>query len=118
MSPASGRQFFWIPSTNVFVSQSGHLIIQLDICGIQNGDLQVTAEKGKLRIAGHRRNPEFAAAKAMLVNEIPAGPFESVLELPSGFDIARASSAYVNGVLRISVPKQKSSNPPEMHSGN
>ena len=36
--------------------------------------------------------------------EINYGPFESVLELPSGYDLGQAKAAYLNGFLRIDVP--------------
>jgi HSP20 family molecular chaperone IbpA len=36
--------------------------------------------------------------------EINYGPFESVLELPSGYDLTQAKAAYLNGFLRIDVP--------------
>jgi len=106
MSPAPSRQFFWIPTANVFISQSGQLIIQLDLSGMQSADLEVISDGDKLRITGHRRNSEVAAAKAILINEIAAGPFESVLELPSGFDMAQATCTYSGGVLRVIVPQK------------
>jgi HSP20 family molecular chaperone IbpA len=36
--------------------------------------------------------------------EISYGPFESVLELPPGYDLSRAKAVYLNGFLRIDVP--------------
>ena len=36
--------------------------------------------------------------------EINYGPFESVLELPPGYDLGQAKAAYLNGFLRIDVP--------------
>jgi HSP20 family molecular chaperone IbpA len=36
--------------------------------------------------------------------EINYGPFESVLELPPGYDLSQAKAAYLNGFLRIDVP--------------
>jgi HSP20 family molecular chaperone IbpA len=36
--------------------------------------------------------------------EINYGPFESVLELPQGYDLGQAKAAYLNGFLRIDVP--------------
>jgi HSP20 family protein len=36
--------------------------------------------------------------------EISYGPFESVLELPPGYDLSQAKAIYVNGFLRIDVP--------------
>ena len=36
--------------------------------------------------------------------EINYGAFETVIELPAGYDLARARAAYQNGFLRIDVP--------------
>src|ERR1039458_2808223 len=36
--------------------------------------------------------------------EINYGPFESVLEMPEGYDLSQAKAAYLNGFLRIDVP--------------
>jgi HSP20 family molecular chaperone IbpA len=36
--------------------------------------------------------------------EINYGPFESVLEVPPGYDLGQAKAAYLNGFLRIDVP--------------
>ena len=37
--------------------------------------------------------------------EINYGPFETVLDLPAGYELARAKAIYVNGFLRIDVPQ-------------
>jgi HSP20 family molecular chaperone IbpA len=36
--------------------------------------------------------------------EISYGPFETVLDLPAGYDLSHAKAIYVNGFLRIDVP--------------
>ena len=36
--------------------------------------------------------------------EISYGPFETVLDLPAGYDLTRAKAIYVNGFLRVDVP--------------
>ena len=118
MTHAPSRQPSWIPNTNVFISASGQLIVQVELGGIHSDDLQLTKNGRELRIAGQRRNSEFATAKTILVHEINTGPFESVLELPPGFDLARSSSAFLNGVLRVIVPKKDSSQPPQLPLNN
>jgi HSP20 family molecular chaperone IbpA len=118
MNSAPGRKPFWTPRTNIFISQSGQLVVEVDLGGMQSGDLELTADGARIKIKGHRRNSEVAAAKTVLVNEIPAGPFESVLEIPSGFDVAHASSAYLNGVLRIVFPKRESPRAPKLYRGD
>jgi HSP20 family molecular chaperone IbpA len=104
MSPAPGRQPVWIPNTNVFISSSGHLIVQVELSSLRSDDLEITIEGRRLRIVGHRRNSEFAAAKTILVHEMHTGPFESVLELPPEFDLTHAKASYLNGVLSIVFP--------------
>jgi HSP20 family molecular chaperone IbpA len=41
--------------------------------------------------------------------EINYGPFESVLEIPAGYDLSQAKASYLNGFLRIDVPLQQRS---------
>ena len=94
----------WVPNTNVFVSKTGDLIIKVDLSGLIAGDFEVTVESRKLRIKGVRRDSEVSDSRQLWVNEIPGGPFETVLEVPEGIDLSAVSSAYVNGVLRILVP--------------
>jgi HSP20 family molecular chaperone IbpA len=36
--------------------------------------------------------------------EINYGTFESLIELPEGYDLNHAKAAYLNGFLRIDVP--------------
>jgi HSP20 family molecular chaperone IbpA len=46
--------------------------------------------------------------------EINYGIFETVLELPPGYDLSKAKASYLNGFLRIDVPvspQSKSKNP-------
>ena len=57
-----------------------------------------------MRIAGNRPDGCRAAKASFLVMEINYGPFESVLELPPGYDLSQAKAAYLNGFLRIDVP--------------
>ena len=108
MKPEFGRQPIWIPNTNVFIADSGHLIIQVELSSMRSDDLEIILEGRRLRVAGHRRNSEFSTAKDILVQEIRSGPFESVLDLPPGFDLAHAKAVYLNGVLTIDVPKEDS----------
>ena len=104
MNPEPDQTRHWLPNTNVFVSKTGDLIIKVDLSGLLAGDVEVTVENKSLRIKGVRRDSEVGDSRQLLVKEIPAGPFESVLEIPEGFDLSASSSAYLNGLLRIVVP--------------
>jgi HSP20 family protein len=66
--------------------------------------LEITVEGNRLRISGNRPDGCRAAKCSFLVMEINYGPFESVLEVPPGYDLGQAKAAYLNGFLRIDVP--------------
>jgi HSP20 family molecular chaperone IbpA len=95
---------YWVPNTDAFVALSGELIVCLELSGMQRNDFEINIEGATLRITGQRPSSGITTARTVLVHEINAGPFELVLEVPAGFDLARSSSVYANGALRITVP--------------
>src|SRR5512142_3062257 len=93
----------WVPNTDVYVTDNG-LVIKVELAGMRSEHLEITVEGNKLRIAGNRPDGCRAAKCNFLVMEINYGPFESVLEVPPGYDLSQAKAAYLNGFLRIDVP--------------
>ena len=96
----------WVPNTDVYVTESG-LVIKVELAGMRKEDLQLVIEGNKVKINGHRPDGCRAPKCKFLVMEINYGAFESVIELPAGYDLARAKAAYQNGFLRIDVPLGK-----------
>ena len=96
----SGR---WVPNTDVYVTDTG-LVIKVELSGMKSDSLEITIEGNRLHIGGNRPDGCRASKCSFLVMEISYGPFESVLELPPGYDLSQAKAAYVNGFLRIDVP--------------
>lgn len=94
----------WVPNLDVFVDPSGNLIICVELSGVGPSDVEIKTEGLKIQIAGKRASSGVGTARTVLVHEINSGPFETVLELPAGFDLANASSHYSNGTLVIMVP--------------
>jgi HSP20 family protein len=93
----------WVPNTDVYVTDSG-LVIKVELAGMRSEHLEITVEGNQLRISGTRPDGCRAPKCSFLVMEINYGPFESVLELPPGYDLSQAKAAYLNGFLRIDVP--------------
>jgi HSP20 family molecular chaperone IbpA len=69
-------------------------------------DLELVIEGNRVRIAGYRPDGCRSAKCKFLVMEINYGAFETVIELPKGYDLSQARAAYQNGFLRIDVPAQ------------
>ena len=93
----------WVPNTDVYATDSG-LVVKVELAGMRSEHLEITVEGNRMRIAGNRPDGCRAAKCSFLVMEINYGPFESVLELPPGYDLGQARAAYLNGFLRIDVP--------------
>jgi HSP20 family protein len=79
-------------------------VIKVELAGMRSEHLEITVEGNRLRISGNRPDGCRAAKCSFLVMEINYGPFESVLEVPPGYDLGQAKAAYLNGFLRIDVP--------------
>lgn len=94
----------WVPNTDVYATDNG-LVVKVELAGMRSEHLEITVEGNRLRICGTRPDGCRRAGKcSFLVMEINYGPFESVLELPPGYDLAQAKATYLNGFLRIDVP--------------
>lgn len=96
----------WVPNTDVYVTESG-LVIKVELAGMRKEDLQLGIEGNRVRISGHRPDGCRAPKCKFLVMEINYGGFESVIELPEGYDLCQARAAYQNGFLRVDVPLRK-----------
>ena len=97
---ANGR---WVPNTDVYATDTG-LVVKVELPGMKSENLEITVEGNRLRIAGNRPDCCRPPQCTFLVMEISYGPFESVLELPQGYDLSEAKAVYVNGFLRVDVP--------------
>lgn len=93
----------WVPNTDVYVTEAG-LVIKVELAGMRKEDLQLVIEGNTVRITGHRPDGCRAPKCKFLVMEINYGAFQNIIELPEGYDLARAKAAYQNGFLRIDVP--------------
>ena len=93
----------WEPNTDVYATDSG-LVIKVELAGMRSENLEITVEDNRLRISGNRPDGCRAAKCSFIAMAINYGPFETVLELPPGYDLSQARAAYLNGFLRIDVP--------------
>jgi HSP20 family protein len=93
----------WTPSTDVYIHGDG-AVIKVELAGIRKEDLELTVEGSRMTISGVRRDECRNGSPSFQVMEIHYGAFESVVELPAGFDLGLARASYQNGFLRVDVP--------------
>jgi len=101
----ASTETYWVPNTDVYVTDSG-LVIKVELAGMRKEDLELTIDGNRLKISGQRPDGCRAKQCRFLIMEISYGAFESIIELPPGYDLGRAKAAYQNGFLRIDVPQQ------------
>lgn len=100
---ATNGETAWTPSTDVYVHATG-AVIKVELAGIRKEDLDLTIEGARMTIRGVRRDECRNEHPNFQVMEIHYGLFESVVELPPGFDLGQARASYQNGFLRVDVP--------------
>lgn len=93
----------WSPSTDVYLHATG-AVIKVELAGIRKEDMELTVEGSRMTISGVRRDECRNGNPSFQVMEIHYGAFESVVELPAGFDLGQARASYQNGFLRVDVP--------------
>lgn len=108
----------WVPNTDVYITEDS-LFIKVELAGMRKEDLELTVEDNRLTITGHRPDGCRPPKCKFLVMEINYGSFQSVIELPPGYDLNQAKAAYQNGFLRIDVPQARPSGKKQVliHSG-
>ena len=96
----------WVPNTDVYISEGGHLVIEIELAGMKKEDIELTVEGKRLIVRGERSKGGRRQKCQYLVTELRYGPFESVVEIPPDYVLAQSSADYHNGILRIDVPRK------------
>ena len=100
----SYSETYWVPNTDVYATE-GSLVIKVELAGMRKEDLELTVEGNRLKISGQRPDGCRAPKCTFLVMEINYGAFESIIEVPAGYDLSQAEASYQNGFLRVDVPE-------------
>lgn len=100
----------WQPAVDMYETAT-QIVVVVDLAGIRPEDVQVIVKGRLLRIAGARPTPFRSSYRQFHRLEIPQGPFERVVELPSRVDEREAEARYSEGLLEIVLPLAKASHP-------
>lgn len=89
--------------------QEGAFVLHCELPGMGRDQIAVSFQEGVLSISGERK-PDRAPEGAFRV-ERRTGRFERRIALPAAVDPARIEATYVDGVLRVLLPKPESAKP-------
>ena len=93
----------FLPSANILENEKIYEV-HLAVPGMKKENFSIDLEDGKLFIAGER-NFEIAEGTTVHQGEILQGIFKRVFHLPEDADQKKVAASYVDGILKIEVPK-------------
>jgi HSP20 family protein len=99
-------QHTWRPAVDLYQVDDG-IVVLAELPGIDEADLEVTLQRGRLRIAGLRRPRTLESAGQPLQLEIATGPFERIIALPVEVDSDRVEARLRQGILAVHIPQEK-----------
>ena len=101
LTPAT---FLDLPAVDVRET-AGACVVSVELPGLTDQDVKVSASDGMLRIQGRKVQEQEAATSTYRRSERWFGQFERSFPLPPGVAPERMTSAMRNGVLEIVLPK-------------
>ena len=105
--PTANREIGWLPGADVYRSRRGWLI-KLDLAGVRQGDVTITASGSSLVVSGCRRDLVVNQDWHPFSMEIAYTHFERAIELPCHLQQAEISAELHEGMLLIYVtPKEE-----------
>ncbi len=92
----------WRPPTDVYETDS-HVIVKVEIAGMQEDEFNVSLNAQVLLISGVRGDPAEKLAYQQM--EIPYGQFETEVYIPWTVDEDAIKATYQDGFLSVLLPK-------------
>ena len=96
----------WQPAIDVCESQEGVEIL-VDLAGVKREAIELTITQELLTIHGTRVPRHQGEPIVCHQLEIPYGTFERVVRLPPGLNISQISASSQDGLLAITIPRQR-----------
>lgn len=103
----SGRAYR--PNVDI-IENNNELLVLADVPGSNVDDIEVKFEEGLLNILA-RAKPRQTEATSYLLREYGVGDFQRSFEVSENIDTSKISAEYVDGVLRLHLPKSEAAKP-------
>jgi HSP20 family protein len=104
------------PRTDVY-EEDDHVLLEMEIPGIQQEDLKITVENNVLTVSGERKLDERRKQDRYQRNERFYGTFSRTFTLPATVDPDHIEANYENGVLYLTMPKKAEAKPRQIKIG-
>lgn len=102
-----GRQY---PPVNLYELPTEYLITA-ELPGVKSEELELTIANGVLSMTGRHASPEGTAEERYRRQERPRGVWQRSISLPDRVKSDNLSAEFVNGILKIHLPKAEEVKP-------
>lgn len=102
-----GRQY---PPVNLYELPSEYLITA-ELPGVKSEELELTIANGVLSMTGRHAHPDGTAEESFRRQERPRGVWQRSISLPDRVKSENLSAEFVNGILKIHLPKAEQVKP-------
>jgi HSP20 family protein len=100
----------WVPEADMYET-SDHIILVVNLAGVNIEDIGVVFHQNHLRIDGKRHLPAHADTSARYHQlEIGYGDFERIFRIPAVIESEHIEASVANGMLTVRMKKQKPRN--------
>jgi HSP20 family protein len=100
----------WMPALEVF-ERDGQLVVRADVPGLNKDQVKVEVVDNQLVISGERNRENEERGEGFYRSERSYGSFCRTVALPVGVNADQAVASFNNGVLEITMPAPKHSQP-------
>ena len=101
------------PLVNVAEDQD-HFFIRSEIPGMKSEEITISATGRNLSIAGERKIASEGENVRYHRREREDGKFSRVIALPSDVQVDEIEAGYIDGILRIKIPKSETAKPKQI----
>ncbi|HEV8018805.1 MAG TPA: Hsp20/alpha crystallin family protein [Steroidobacteraceae bacterium] len=102
---ADGASVSWIPHVDIH-EEAERFVVVADLPGVEDKDIEITAEQGVLAIKGERRSEKKSSKDGYERVERAAGTFLRRFTLPESVNAEAIKATHTNGVLEVTLPKR------------
>ena len=100
----------WVPRADIYETED-HVVLQLDVPGVNPETIDIQCEKGMLNIKGERLFGGNAPERKYYRVENLYGPFERYFAIRRTLDTNKVEAKYEEGVLTLTFPKTEEAKP-------
>ena len=111
--PVKARESYFNPACEVEEDDNQYLF-SFDVPGVAKEDVKIELVDNELIVSGERKSVTKEKKQNWHLMERSFGSFRRSFKLPTNVDADKIEAAYVDGVLKISVPKSEAVKPREI----